>query len=405
VDGNTVTAGPDLIFNAGITPKPSVTTLSIDSGQSPTELGYTLDSTINQNDPSSQGSVTFDNGLIYSGIELNGTDAFLQVPTAVSLDGIQDATIGGWFYFDAIDTGTDGTGLFALISATDDRLSVKALESSKLKIINNIDGSGVEASSVADVITIDGWYFVVLTITSGEWKLYVNAVEKITDTSTKDISDIDDGFSVRIGSSQDPTETFHDGGIDQFYITDVVRSQDWITTEYNNQVDPAAFFSVSEDQSKQVAMPTFNPPSNYISSGTSVSINCATAGSTIYYTTDGSTPTIESSVYSTPFTITEAITIKAFAVKDDLLDSNVATGQYTIGAEDEVVTPLTGGGSGPIFSLVQGQYPSNYIIEIGCPDPDKTIYYTTDGSTPTSSSTLYTGPIPMFNGTLKAVAI
>jgi len=59
----------------------------------------------------------------------------------------------------------------------------------------------------------------------------------------------------------------------------------------------------------------------------------------------------------------------------------------------------------PIFSLVQGQYPSSYLIHIGCPDPSAKIYYTTDGSTPSSSSNLYTEPILVFTGKLKAIAV
>lgn len=59
----------------------------------------------------------------------------------------------------------------------------------------------------------------------------------------------------------------------------------------------------------------------------------------------------------------------------------------------------------PIFSRVQGQYPSDHVIHIGCADLAAKIYYTTDGSTPTSSSNMYTGPIPIFTGILKAIAI
>lgn len=56
-----------------------------------------------------------------------------------------------------------------------------------------------------------------------------------------------------------------------------------------------------------------------------VSISTTVAGTTIYYTTDGTTPTKTSSVYSSPIAIAANTTVKAFAVKSDYVDSDVAT--------------------------------------------------------------------------------
>lgn len=48
---------------------------------------------------------------------------------------------------------------------------------------------------------------------------------------------------------------------------------------------------------------------------TAVSIT-AEAGTTIYYTKDGSTPTSSSSIYSSPFTLSNTSTVKAIAIKN-----------------------------------------------------------------------------------------
>ena len=77
------------------------------------------------------------------------------------------------------------------------------------------------------------------------------------------------------------------------------------------------------------ATPTFSPAAGAVVSGTEVTIS-STEGATIYYTTDGTTPTSSSSVYSTPIEITSATTIKAFASKSGYDDSEVATAAYTI---------------------------------------------------------------------------
>lgn len=67
-----------------------------------------------------------------------------------------------------------------------------------------------------------------------------------------------------------------------------------------------------------------------VASGTAVTLSTATPGATIYYTTDGTTPTVNSSEYSTEIAITAKTTIKAFAVKDGNVASNVSAFDYTI---------------------------------------------------------------------------
>jgi len=65
-----------------------------------------------------------------------------------------------------------------------------------------------------------------------------------------------------------------------------------------------------------VAAPTISGTTPFNSS-TTVTIT-AEAGATIYYTIDGSTPTTASTLYTSPFTLTETTTVKAIAVKDEL---------------------------------------------------------------------------------------
>jgi chitinase len=63
-----------------------------------------------------------------------------------------------------------------------------------------------------------------------------------------------------------------------------------------------------------VATPTFDPPAGAYSSPQSVAISCATPGATIFYTTDGSIPTITSTRYSAPVLVSVSETIQAIAV-------------------------------------------------------------------------------------------
>ena len=77
------------------------------------------------------------------------------------------------------------------------------------------------------------------------------------------------------------------------------------------------------------ATPTFSLAENYYKGTQNVTISCETEGTTIYYTTDGSTPTT-SSTSGTTATISESCTLKAIAVKDGFTNSGVASAAYAI---------------------------------------------------------------------------
>jgi len=81
-----------------------------------------------------------------------------------------------------------------------------------------------------------------------------------------------------------------------------------------------------------VATPTFNPPTGTYGSGQSVTISTTTAGATIRYTTDGSTPSSTvGTVYVSPVAVSSSLTLKAIAYEAGMTDSLVATAAYTIG--------------------------------------------------------------------------
>ena len=94
-----------------------------------------------------------------------------------------------------------------------------------------------------------------------------------------------------------------------------------------------------------VATPAFSVESGAVDSGTEVTITCGTEGANIYYTTDGTEPTAESTEYTDAISITEAVTLKAIAVKDGMNNSAVASASYTISSGNipEGFVKVTGG--------------------------------------------------------------
>jgi len=124
----------------------------------------------------------------------------------------------------------------------------------------------------------------------------------------------------------------------QRYIGVYTSTPDWraYTSINNNIKDTQIEIFVLGDApvpptpTEDVATPTFEPAAGSYISIQSVSLACATEGATIYYTTDGTEPTIESTVYAEPFTVNATTTVKAFAVKEGMNNSAVATAEYTI---------------------------------------------------------------------------
>ena len=78
------------------------------------------------------------------------------------------------------------------------------------------------------------------------------------------------------------------------------------------------------------ATPTFSPAAGTYASSQNVTINCATDGAAIHYTTDGTDPTTSSPTYSTAIPVSTTTTIKALAAKNGMTNSTVASATYTI---------------------------------------------------------------------------
>lgn len=80
-----------------------------------------------------------------------------------------------------------------------------------------------------------------------------------------------------------------------------------------------------------VATPVFNPVSGTaLNAGDEITITCATEGATIYIAFDNETPTTSSQVYDGALVFSENVKINAIAVKEGMLDSDVATATYTL---------------------------------------------------------------------------
>ena len=88
------------------------------------------------------------------------------------------------------------------------------------------------------------------------------------------------------------------------------------------------YYMMNQNKVGTVAAVKSNVASGDVVKGTAVTLTTETAGATIYYTTDGKTPTITSNVYTAPIVIENTVTIKAIAVKAGMRNSGMVTFTY-----------------------------------------------------------------------------
>ena len=140
-------------------------------------------------------------------------------------------------------------------------------------------------------------------------------------------------------------------------------------------------------------------PALSVASGTytdalSLEITSSETDVNIFYTTDGTTPDETSTPYTTTISLPLGTTTVSAITEIDGLVSEMTEGTYT-------VIP-----SSPEFSVASGTYNSGTVVSLTTLLTGTNIYYTTDGSDPTTTSTPYTSAITLTSTTtLKAIAV
>jgi hypothetical protein len=99
-----------------------------------------------------------------------------------------------------------------------------------------------------------------------------------------------------------------------------------------------------------VATPTFSPVAGTYAGTQNVTVSSTTAGSTFYYTLNGSTPTTGSTLYSGPVAISASETLKVLAVHAGFSDSAIGSAAYVITALGPTAVDLAQAGAYRVFS-------------------------------------------------------
>lgn len=423
--------------------------------------------------------------------------------------------------------GATGTLVSSLSGITEDTYYISALNSSTYYTVPNTTISGQTFTCTAgafeeNVLTPDAtageFTFTAVTGVDNAFYIYnANLNKYLVATGSKTfgyVEDTSDDYGYWIFSA------VSSGGFSgQFSVQHASKTQ--YMRAYNNSVrcydgtsnNGVYLFKKNSSVAPVVAEPTFSVAAGAYLTAQSVELSCTTDGASIYYTTDGTTPTSESTPYTAAITVDETKTIKAVAIKGSdsstpasatytiitLTGAGTAADPYTVadalalinnnlndananvytrgivttdapslyqstsltyyisddgstankvqvfrgkgleGADFSSVEDVTAGdnvvvygklykynttaeiNSGnylystdhvaaavttPTFSVASGTYSEPQMVEISTETDGASIYYTTDGTEPTSASTPYTSPVIVTeNMTVKAIAV
>jgi len=200
------------------------------------------DSTSNDNDGTSQGSMTTGDqvtGQIDGSLDFDGVNDFVGLPEPpASSTNINTGSVFAW-----IKTSSAGTSWRGIV--------VKQWAYGMYLYDNTFvifDWTTFSNRSTGVNLADGSWHFVGFTFQSGTsdgTKLYIDGTEQLTATFT--VANQNEGMV--IGAGDNPgTWQFFSGIIDEARISNLVRSPDWIKTEYNNQSSPSTFCSVGGEE-------------------------------------------------------------------------------------------------------------------------------------------------------------
>jgi hypothetical protein len=206
--------------------------------------GTIYDSTVNNIDGVSGGSMTSSDQVttqIDGGIDFDGNNDYINISSPARPNFYNDSTytVSVWVNVDSYLGGTypnivsdeelDGTNGWDFYWWND-----------KIHVWSTTDYTNVVSSGT---LKQDEWYFAAFTYSTGFVELFINGT--LVDTGSAAFENSTGDFLIGVYWNE---SYYLDGMIDEVHISNVVRSDDWITTEWNNQYDPKSFYSVSSEE-------------------------------------------------------------------------------------------------------------------------------------------------------------
>ncbi len=212
------------------------------------------DSTSSANNGSNVGTATATTGKVDGGASLNGTSQYISVGNSSTLAPLTSLTIEAWI------NPTNYTNFNGILGRTNGNApspydSYLGQTNGKANFIVKGSGSGSNYRSSASnsAVSAGVWSHLVMVYddTSNLMQFYINGSldRNVTPTTFGTPNGVDSGNTTYIGVRSDLVTKFR-GAMDEVRLSNTNRSIGWVTTEYNNQSSPSAFYSDDAEETK-----------------------------------------------------------------------------------------------------------------------------------------------------------
>ena len=287
-----------------------------------------------------------------------------------------------------IDTGSDESSKYALFQASSQDLSMlrgvpeKGQDYDPRNMTLHIfQGLGTVASSVSGLTPFSDVMGSAMSDFTGPFiQAFTGIAPDHTSTQLNRLSDMAFTSNTLIGKLQ--TKKFAIFIPEDFVMFRWSKRMYWDNPRQLLNILPFDQLNVCADgilltQAKSTADPTFSPTDNLLAPNTPIAIADSESAATIYYSTDGSVPTTNSSKYTTAIPVGPlggpTLTIKAFAVAANESPSNTVVGSFTPAIQAATLK----------YSCASG----DKSAILAPTTPGDTVYFTTDGTAPSRGAT------------------
>src|SRR6266849_5858489 len=240
------------------------------SGTDSTSSGYTL---------ANQNSTAATTGQIDGAASFNGSNNYL-LNSSLSISAGSSITVSFWNYV----TSANVQNAFAFTigaSESPNRISVAApwTDNNLYWDYGTWNGGGRVTQNYSSYLGL--WTYIVLEYdaSSTTHSVYLNGSLAASNVNSNVPTAAQTGLKVGAWPALNPYEH---GNIDEFRVSTVARSADWVATEYNNQSSPLTFYTVGPANtgggSSSPTIASLSPTSGAV--GTFVTITATNFGST-----------------------------------------------------------------------------------------------------------------------------
>jgi hypothetical protein len=210
--------------------------------EDPTTPTSNKDSTSNQNNPTSSGSMTTEEqvpGKIDGSTDFDGDDDFFSMTNTESLQFTSSLTIEAWINLSSFGSGSDVDIILRKGENNPNNYQLAVNDQKLALTIEENDGEGLTSSASLSATT---WYYVVGTWDGATRKLYIDGLQAGSGSKSGTIDP--DSRAIYLGGR--PGADFSNGIIDEVRASNSARGEGWIKASYESGRDHLLNFGSEE---------------------------------------------------------------------------------------------------------------------------------------------------------------